>query len=278
MPGALWWKLCARPAMACHPSSTFQTEQHNVLIVGSCQWVHGRGGPGTSFLGFILNAGRLLSNLRPWGPRCFHSPSWRQVTADYGCGPVLRGTPAAALTGQMTSRCYCGDWWWWRRWPRRGLGCNALREKGAVSFTGSQLPYPSFITVTGERARTASLILRNPNPPPALWLCQRRTEQTNTLTRLLLVLSVQRSQGHELCTCTHDDSAQMLLTLSHQCEGLSALELVGYLQNVSKWHTGGVFMMQFYSFYSSVYSLEVIQELNYFPEVEVLHDTKSSAA
>lgn len=141
MPGATWWRLCASPAMAYHPGSTFQTEQHNALIVGSCQQVHGRGGSGNLLCTFMLNAGLLLSNLRPWGPGCVHSPSWRQVTADCGCGPVLPETPAGAPTGWSPSHCYCGDWWLWRRWPHLGLGCNALREKHRVSVTclGSQL-------------------------------------------------------------------------------------------------------------------------------------------
>lgn len=52
------------------------------------------------------------------------------------------------------------------------------------------------------------------------------------------------------------------------------LEVVGYIQNKSKWRSGGVFMMQFYSLYSFVYSLDVIQELNYLPEEDDLHDTK----
>lgn len=60
------------------------------------------------------------------GPRCFHSPSWHQVTADCGRGPVLQETPAAAPTGWRAWRCCCGDWWPWKSWPHRGLGCNAL--------------------------------------------------------------------------------------------------------------------------------------------------------
>lgn len=100
---------------------------------------------------FMLNAGWVLSNLRPWGPRCVHSPSWRQVTAGCGCGPILPETPAGAPTGWTAWRCYCGDWWSWRRRPRRGLGCNALTEKNTrtVRFihVGSQLLRPVTITV-----------------------------------------------------------------------------------------------------------------------------------
>lgn len=77
---------------------------------------------------FILNAAWLLSNLRPWVSRCFHSPSWHQVTADCGCGPVLQETPAGALTGWTALCYYCGDWWRWRKWPHQGLGYSALKE------------------------------------------------------------------------------------------------------------------------------------------------------
>lgn len=77
----------------------------------------------------MLIAGQVLSNLRPWRLRCVHSPSWRQVTADCGCGPILPETPAEAPTGWSPCRCYCDDWWPWRRWPHWGLGCNALRER-----------------------------------------------------------------------------------------------------------------------------------------------------
>lgn len=77
----------------------------------------------------MLNAGRFLSNLRPPGPRCVHSPSWRRVTADCGCGPVLPETPAGALTGWSPLRCYCGDWWPRRRWPHWELARISLGER-----------------------------------------------------------------------------------------------------------------------------------------------------
>lgn len=89
---------------------------------------------------FMLNAGRFLSNLRPPGPRCVHSPSWRRVTADCGCGPVLPETPAGALTGWSPLRCYCGDWWPRRRWPHWELARISLRgrerepERGQVNL------------------------------------------------------------------------------------------------------------------------------------------------
>lgn len=181
----------------------------------------------------MLSAGLLLSNLRPWRPRCVRSPSWRQVTSDCGCGPILPETPVGAPTGWSPWRCYCGDWWSWRRWPRRGLGCNALRKrhrgKEKVGFTCLGLLCASSTlswvwqseTITGLVLTTCaeqSLCHCNQLHSPALWLRQGRTEQTNTLT-CPPPLSTQLSQGHTLCTRTPNSRAPIRLWSAHKRYG-----------------------------------------------------------
>lgn len=84
MPGALWWRLCARPAMACHPDSTSQTELHNVLIVGPCQWAHGRGGSGTCFVHLSWTQARSYLIWVHEGPGAFTHHlgiRWQQTVA-----------------------------------------------------------------------------------------------------------------------------------------------------------------------------------------------------
>lgn len=124
------------------------------------------------------------------GPRCFHSPSWHQVTADCGRGPVLQETPAAAPTGWKAWRCCCGDWWPWKRWPHRGLGCNALmgeKKRDTDGLFYSSVVSYSYSSYVGQRDGSVGACCeqrrRRSSQPPALWLHQRRAEQTNTLTR-----------------------------------------------------------------------------------------------
>lgn len=98
------------------------------------------------------------------------------VVADGGRGSDLAGALAVAYWEEETHR------------QRIGFTCS-----------DSQLLHPT-------SACSLSLVLRkrrrHANHPSALWLQWQRTEQTNTLTRLLL-LSVWLSRGHELCTRSH---------------------------------------------------------------------------
>lgn len=128
MPGALQWRLCAKASHGLPPQlhlSNRATQCSNCWLLPMDPWERRFG---NLLCTFILNAAWLLSNLRPWVSRCFHSPSWHQVTADCGCGPVLRETPAGALTGWTALCYYCGGWWRWRKWPHQGLGYSALKQ------------------------------------------------------------------------------------------------------------------------------------------------------
>lgn len=173
MPGALWWRLRAKASHGLPPRLHLS---NRAAQCSDC--VLSPAGPWERRLRdllctFIPSAGRLLSNLRPWGPRCFYSPSWHQVTVDCGRGPVLQETPAGAPTGWTAWRYCCGGWWWWRKWPRRGLGCTVLKgrdtQRQTVVFTclDSQRLRPT-------SACSISLVLRkrqrHTNCPSALWL------------------------------------------------------------------------------------------------------------
>lgn len=87
--------------------------------------------------------------------RCVHSPSWSQVTAGCGCGPIRPETPAGAPTGWSPWRFHRGGWWWWRRWPHRGLGCNALGERDGKLVS----PVLQLQQLRRGRDRSAGLIL-----------------------------------------------------------------------------------------------------------------------
>lgn len=188
---------------------------------------------------FILNAGWVLSNLRPWGPRCFHSPSWRQVTADCGCGPILRETPAGAPTGWKALRCYCGDWWWWRRWPHRGLGCIALRERErhthTVCFTcfGPRVLCPTTKTVIGQRDSSISLILSNTAVTPTNHLLfdsdsRGQSKQTHWPVRRYLRTSAKAMNCTHALTTAKLPSAHKCYWRPqlHQCEDSPMVEEV----------------------------------------------------
>lgn len=190
MPGALKWM--SPVSSIGQPNATSHTEQHNAVIVGSCL--------------FWRRFSVLLCTftLKPYlvcGHEglvlCVHSPFWHQVTADCGCDPVLLETPAGAPTGWLPWRCCCGDWWRWRRWPHRGLGCNALREKEGERERPTQrlvrLSAPvcySCHRYAEKKHSSAGSTTRTPNQPhsPALWLRQGRTRANkHTLTRPLLL-------------------------------------------------------------------------------------------
>lgn len=129
MPGALWWRLRAKASHGLPPRlhlSNRAAQCPNCVLSPAGPWERRLRDP---LCTFIPDAGRLLSNLRPWGSRCFYSPSWHQVTVDCGCGQVRPETPAGAPTGRRTWRYCCGGWWWWRKWPRLGLGCTVLRGR-----------------------------------------------------------------------------------------------------------------------------------------------------